>query len=123
MFGYVLSAAIYGLLLVGCVTVWRRRLSGSALPAACAAQLSSSVIFTVQDAGGNIAPGVMVASQYLHGLVWCAVLVRCLESSSVGKPVPRGLRALSTLIAVLLLGTFACIEWSRSQLVEEFARR
>ena len=123
MFGYALSAATYGLLLVGCVTVWRRRLSGSALPSAFAAQLASSTVLTVQAAGGGVALPAMVASQYLHGLAWCAVLLRCLESAAAGGPVRRGLRALSAVIVLLLLGTFACLEWSRSQIMEEFARR
>src|SRR5690242_11712640 len=123
MFGYALSAATYGLLLVGCLTVWRRRLSGSALPSAFAAQLASSVVLTVQAAGGGVALPAMVASQYLHGLAWCAVLLRCLEASAAGGPVRRGLRALSAAIALLLLCTFACVEWSRSHVMEEFARR
>src|SRR5579872_5413265 len=106
MFGYALSATTYGLLLVGCVTVWRRRLSGSALPSAFAAQLASSTVLTVQAAGGGVALPAMVASQYLHGLAWCAVLLRCLETSTVGGPTRRGLRGLSALIAALLVFTF-----------------
>lgn len=123
MFGYALSAATYGLLLVGCVTVWRRRLSGSALPSAFAAQLASSILLTIRAGGGDVALPVIVASQYLHGLAWCAVLLRCLETSAARGPVRRGLHALSAAIALLLLCTFACIEWSRSPVVEEFARR
>jgi putative PEP-CTERM system histidine kinase len=123
MFGYALSAATYVLLLIGCVTVWRRRLSGSALPTAFGAQTASSIVLTVQAAGGAVALPVLVASQYLHGLAWAAVLVRCLEASAVGRPARRRLRAVSAALALLLLGTFACIEWSRSPLVEDFARR
>lgn len=122
MFGYALSAAVYGLLLLGCVTVWRWRLSGSALPSAFAAQLASSTVLTFQAAGADIAPGAAVASQYLHGLVWCAVLIRCLEASAARNPARRGLRALSAVTALLLLGTFSCIEWSRSPLMQAFAR-
>ena len=34
MLGYSLCAAAYAFLLIACVTLWRQRLSGSALPAA-----------------------------------------------------------------------------------------
>lgn len=122
MFGYALSAATYGLLLLGCVTVWRRRLSGSALTTAFGAQVASSTVLAVQTAEGGVALPVLVASQYLHSLAWSAVLVRCLEASATGRLERRVLHALSAALALLLLGTFACVEWSRSPLVEEFAR-
>ena len=123
MFGYALSATTYGLLLVACLTVWRRRLSGSALPTAFAAQVASSIVLTIQASGGDVALPVAVASQYLHSLAWLAVLVRCLEAAAIGRPVARGLRALSAALALLLIGTFSCIEWRNSPLVEEFAGR
>lgn len=123
MFGYALSAATYGLLLVGWLTVWRRRLSGSALPSAFSAQLVSSIVLTIQAGARDFPLPLLVASQYLHSLAWSAVLVRCLETSAAGQPARRGLRAVSAVLALLLLGTFVCTEWSRSQLVQDFARR
>jgi putative PEP-CTERM system histidine kinase len=123
MFGYVLSAATYGLLLIGCVTLWRRRLSGSALPAAFSAQCGSSVVLAIQAAGGGVPIALLAASQYLHGLAWSTVLARCLEASATGRSERRALRALSAVIALLVIGTGVCVEWSRSRVVEEFAGR
>src|ERR1700732_2366576 len=104
---YGISAAAYLLLLAAGLTVWRRRLTGSSLSAAFAAQLTWSVVLAAQAGGAAIPLGMLVGSECLRDLAWAMVLARCLAGSADPHVVRRILRLLSGLILVAVLALLA----------------
>lgn len=80
MLGYLLSAAVYGVILVMCVTAWRRRTAGSRLAAALGAQVGWSVVLAI-DATRLVVPLILVVvADYVRDIAWGLVLVGCLRS-------------------------------------------
>ena len=109
MFGYFLSAVAYALLLATCLTLWRRRLTGSAVPTAVAAQLAWSLVLAAGAGRWIVAASVVIAAEYLRDLAWALVLLRCLgdpRSSRVARIAQRGLTALVLLVGLWTAGTF-----------------
>lgn len=103
MLGYLLSAAVYGLLLGGSLTLWRRRLTGSALAPALGAQLAWSLILAAQSAGIPGRIGALVGVEYLRELAWALVLLRCLSGSSAARAAQAAQRLLGGLITLVVL--------------------
>ncbi|MGH8133682.1 MAG: XrtA/PEP-CTERM system histidine kinase PrsK [Steroidobacteraceae bacterium] len=117
MLGYSISAAVYALLLIGCLTVWRRRLAGSALASAFSAQFGWSGVLAAQAAGAHAPFALLVALEYLRGLAWATVLVRCLGASADRASARRVLRALSILITLVLAGALASLASDQGALI------
>ena len=108
MLGYLLSALAYAALLAAALTLWRRRLTGSGLAAALAAQLGWSVVLTAQASGLRFPLGLGIAAEYLRDLAWMLVLVRCLgraEGSRIAQVAQRALVALVALVVLFAIGT------------------
>jgi putative PEP-CTERM system histidine kinase len=114
---YGISAAAYLLLLAAGLTVWRRRLTGSSLPAAFAAQFTWSVVLALQASGAAISLGLLVGSECLRDLAWAMVLARCLAGSSDPHVVRRILRLLSGLILVAVLALLAILVFGEPEIV------
>ena len=103
--GYLLCAAVYALLLAACLTLWRRRLTGSGLATAVAAELGWSIVLAANARGAPLAAGLVIAVEYLRDLAWALVLMRCLggaQSSSAARIAQRTLMVL--VVAVVLWG-------------------
>ena len=107
MLGYLISAGAYGLLLAAGLTVWRRRLAGSALTAALSVQLAWSLALAAQSAGVPVGIGVLMAAEYLRELAWALVLLRCLGGPGHGRMAQAAQRGMGALIAILLLAIVA----------------
>jgi hypothetical protein len=107
--GYLSSAIAYALLLAACLTLWRRRLTGSAVPTAVAAQLAWSLVLAAGAGRPIIAASVVITAEYLRDLAWALVLLRSLgdpRSSPVARIAQRVLTALVVLVALWAAGTF-----------------
>ncbi len=103
MIGYLLSAAAYALLLGACLTVWRRRLTGSGLTVAIAAQLAWSVVLAAPGERGEFAPALLITAEYLRALAWIMVLTRWLSRPAAALWARRLQRAAVVLVGLLLL--------------------
>ena len=57
MIAYLICACAYFLLLIACVTLWRRRLTGSGITAAVAAEFGWAIVIAVQ---GHFSPAIEV---------------------------------------------------------------
>lgn len=101
--GYLLSAVSYAALLAACLTVWRRRLAGSGLAAAVAAQLGWSSLLAAQAGGAPIGAGLAIAVEYLRDLAWMLVLVRCLRAASTSVMTRAAQRLLAVLAGVVVV--------------------
>ena len=104
MLGYLISAAVYGVLLVACVTIWRRRLTGSGITAAVSAQLGWSVVLATEAAGVASVISLSIAIEYLRDLAWVLVLARSLRGSSDPRAVRAVQRIVAALVALVILG-------------------
>jgi putative PEP-CTERM system histidine kinase len=118
--GYLLSASAYALLLVTGLTLWRRRLAGSGLVAALAAQLGWSLVMAAQGSGTPVPVGVSIAAGYLREIAWALVLLRCLRGSA---PDRRSLRIAGHLLPWLLLLVVAELAGSLLPGVQELVTR
>ncbi len=121
--GYVLCAAAYAVLLAACLTLWRRRLTGSAITSAVLAELGWSLVFSVRERLGPNGPGLVIAAEYLRDLAWVLVLVRCLGGASSGgaaRALQRTLTGLVALVALWAMGLF--LPGEPGLLVHEVAR-
>jgi putative PEP-CTERM system histidine kinase len=103
VFGYVLSAVAFALLLSACLTVWRKRLAGSGLVAALTGQLAWSIALALQGAGVPVSATFSIGIEYLRDLLWALVLVQCLQGSVHGRWLRLGQRALAIVIALVAL--------------------
>jgi putative PEP-CTERM system histidine kinase len=105
--GYLVSAAAYALLLIACLTVWRRRLTGSGLAVAIAAQLAWSLVLAAPGERGEFAPALLITAEYLRALAWVMVLTRWLSrpaSAIWARRLQRGAIALVGLLLVWAAG-------------------
>ena len=105
MIGYAFSAAAYAVLLAACLTLWRRRLSGSALTSAVLAELGWSLVFSLRGRLGPNGPGLVIAAEYLRDLAWALVLVRCLSGAKPVGMARVAQRVLTVLVALVVLWT------------------
>jgi putative PEP-CTERM system histidine kinase len=109
VFAYLVCAIAYALLLSACLTVWRRRLTGSGLATAVAVQVGWSVVLAGQNRLGLYAPVFVIAAEYLRDLAWALVLVRCLRgaaTSRLGRVALRVLLGLAATVALWAVGSF-----------------
>ena len=110
MLSYALSAIAYAALLAACLTVWRRRLTGSGIVTAVAAELGWSIVLATQ--GGRLSEYVtplVIPAEYLRDLAWALVLVRCLsaeKTSGLGRIAQRSLAGLVVLVLLWAIGAF-----------------
>lgn len=102
MLGYLLSAGAYALLLVTCLTLWRRRLEGSGLAAALTAQFGWSLVMAAQGWDVPVFAGILLAAGYLRDLAWALVLLRCLRGSTEGRSLRLAEHLLAWLVAVVV---------------------
>ncbi|MGQ0834925.1 MAG: XrtA/PEP-CTERM system histidine kinase PrsK [Gammaproteobacteria bacterium] len=107
MLSYVISAAVFLILLIAGLTVWRRRLAGSSLAPAFGAQLVWSVVLARAAVSATVPLALVVVIEYLRTLAWAMVLARCLAGSSDPRSIRRALRPLSALIIVVVAGLMA----------------
>lgn len=108
MFGYPGCAIAYFVLLAAGLTVWRRRLAGSSLIVAFAAEGVWAAVDGLSARGVTIAPMALLACEYLRPLAWATVLVRCLSERSGSRIARQALRILGVLIgsvAAVLMGS------------------
>jgi putative PEP-CTERM system histidine kinase len=106
---YLVCAAAYFLLLIACVTLWRRRLTGSGITAAVAAEFGWAVVIAVQGHFGPAIEVLVIPAEYLRDLAWALVLIRCLsaaETTGLGRLAQRTLTGLVALVALWALGVF-----------------
>ena len=109
MIAYLVCAAAYFLLLIACVTLWRRRLTGSGIAAAVAAEFGWAVVIAVQGHFGPAIEVLVIPAEYLRDLAWALVLIRCLsaaETTGLGRIAQRTLTGLVALVALWALGVF-----------------
>jgi putative PEP-CTERM system histidine kinase len=109
VFGYLISAAAYTVLLTVCLTLWRRRLTGSGLATALAVQVGWSLVLAGQSRLGIYAPVFVIAAEYLRDLAWALVLIRWLRgaaTSRLGRIAQRTLGALVAAVVLWAIGTF-----------------
>jgi putative PEP-CTERM system histidine kinase len=115
--GYVLSALAYATLLVACLTLWRRRLTGSGLTVAIGVQIAWALVLTAQGIGVPFPVGLFVATEYLRQLTWALVLVRFLRAASPS----RAARVAEWLTEALVLLVIAGAVWSLTPQAGAFA--
>ncbi len=109
MLGYLLSAVAYAALLAACLTLWRRRLTGSALAAALSVQVGWSLVLAAQARGVPVTAGGVIVAEYLRDLAWGLVLIRCLSAartSTLGRIAQRVLLALVAVVVLWAIGSF-----------------
>jgi putative PEP-CTERM system histidine kinase len=107
--GYLLSAAAYAVLLVTGLTHWRRRLAGSGLAAALAAQLGWSIVMAARGSGTAVPVGIVLAAGYLRDLAWALVLLRCLRGSAERRSLRAAEHLLAALVALITTGSAASL--------------
>ena len=101
--GYLLCALAYGSLLAACLTLWRRRLTGSGIATAVAAELGWAIVLAANAHHMSLAAGLVIAIEYLRDLAWALVLMRCLgrpQSSHVARIAQR---SVMVLVAAVVL--------------------
>jgi putative PEP-CTERM system histidine kinase len=101
--GYLICAAVYGLLLIACLTFWRGRLTGSGVATAIGAQVGWSIVLAAHGDHLPIVPPVVIAAEYLRDLAWAFVLARSLRRSGEPSAVHRAQRVLAALVILVLL--------------------
>ncbi len=107
MLGYLICAAVYGLLLLACLTLWRRRLTGSGIAAAVGVQLGWSIALAVEAGRATVSLQALIIAEYLRDLAWALVLARSLRRSgeqSAARRAQHVLAALVILVALALVG-------------------
>lgn len=105
MLGYLLSAVFYGLLLLACLTLWRRRLTGSGLAVALGVQVGWSAALAAKAAGFSVALELEIALEYLRDFAWALVLARCLRRGAGHRSAGMLQRLLVGLSALVVVGT------------------
>ena len=123
MLGYCISAVAYAVLLAACLTLWRRRLTGSGIATAVTAQLGWSVLLALDGRVGVVAPVLAIAVEFLRDLAWALVLVRCLGGAATSVRGRIAQRVLSALVAVVVLAALGYVlPGEPGRLVSEAAR-
>jgi putative PEP-CTERM system histidine kinase len=120
MLGYLLSAAAYGLLLAACLTIWRRRSTGSGLTTAIAAQFVWSVALVAEGAGTRIGGGLSFALEYLRALAWALVLARSLRRAGDRRSLSTVQRVIAALVVVVVLGAAASLVPSQAAMMRDY---
>lgn len=121
MLGYVICAAVYGLLLLACLTLWRRRLSGSGMATAVGVQLGWSIVLAVEAAGAPLVLGRMIAAEYLRDLAWAFVLARSLRRPGESSGAVRGAqRAVVILVILVVLASLVSAPPALTRAVERY---
>lgn len=108
--GYFASAVACALLLVACMTFWRKRLAGSGLRIAIAVQLVWSLVWAAQGERIAVALPILVAAEFARDLTWALAPARVLSSVSDAGAVRiarRLLLAIAASIAFILLAAIA----------------
>ena len=108
MIAYLICAAAYALLLVACLTLWRQRLTGSAITTAVAAEFGWSIVLAGQGHLGGYATVLVIAAEYLRDLAWALVLIRCLsgvQTSRLGRVTQRTLTILLAVVVLCAIGS------------------
>ncbi|HUN75626.1 MAG TPA: XrtA/PEP-CTERM system histidine kinase PrsK [Steroidobacteraceae bacterium] len=104
--GYLICAAVYALLLLACLTLWRRRLTGSAVATAVGVQLGWALVLAAAAGGVPLATGRVIAAEYLRDLTWAFVLARSLRRPGEPAGAAGGAqRAIALLVILVLLGS------------------
>ncbi len=94
---------------MACLTLWRQRLAGSGISTAVAAELGWSIVLAGQGWLGSYAPALVIPAEYLRDLAWALVLIRCLsgaKTSGLGRIVQRALTGLVALVVLWAVGSF-----------------
>jgi len=107
--GYLTCAAVYGLLLIVCLTSWRRRLIGSGIAIALAVQVGWAAILAAQARGVHLSIGRVVAAEYVRDLAWAFVLARSLRKPGGASGAARNAQhaIVALIIIILVLGAMA----------------
>jgi putative PEP-CTERM system histidine kinase len=97
--GYLATAALYAILVLLLLTVWRGRRLGGFLLVACAASVAWGVLLAGQTLSGAVNPFVIYFAEVLRAGAWLAFLT--MLAAQLG--VQRGIRYLGQGIWLLLL--------------------
>lgn len=106
--GYILCSAFYLALAGMGISVWSRRLAGSSLIPAFAAQSAWSLVLSASAAGIAVPFTALLAAEYVHFMAWALVLAKCLTVSSHTRWRRSTLGTLSMVSAVILVGLTSC---------------
>ena len=110
MLGYLISAGVYGLLFLACLTLWRRRLTGSGMATAVGVQLGWSIVLAAEAAGAPLTLGRVIAAEYLRDLAWAFVLARSLRRpGDVRGAVSGAQRAIALLVVLIALAGLSSV--------------
>lgn len=120
MVGYLLSAGASAVLLVACLTLWRRRLTGAGLATALAAQVAWSLTSAAQEGAVPIAVGLFVAVEYLRDLAWILVLLRCLSRGVQSGSARAAQRLIGALVALLIVAAAVSLIPGQGQVVAQW---
>jgi len=108
--GYLISAGVYGLLFLACLTLWRRRLTGSGMATAVGVQLGWSIVLAAEAAGAPLTLGRVIAAEYLRDLAWAFVLARSLRRpGDVRGAVSGAQRAIALLVVLIALAGLSSV--------------
>ena len=103
MIGYLACSSAYALLLVASLTLWRRRLVGSGIAVALAAQVAWSTVLAIQGMRGAFPAAAVVAAEYLRDFAWLMVLIHWLSRSASLRWLHTVQRGLLILVGGVLL--------------------
>jgi putative PEP-CTERM system histidine kinase len=107
IFGYIGCTAVFLLILVPALTVWKGRLAGSSLVAALVVQCLWSIALALSGAGVAVPYTSLVAIDYLRSIAWALVLTRCLSGDSQSSASGRVLQAVAVLVGLFALTAVA----------------
>ncbi|MGH2447147.1 MAG: hypothetical protein ACRDFS_00865, partial [Chloroflexota bacterium] len=100
MVGYATCAVVYLLLLALAATRWQKRIEGSGLLVAMAAQCLWSGLLALRASGTAVPLDAVVGSEYLRTIAWAVVLGRCLWMQAN----PRRVRTWTWVFTGLIVG-------------------
>lgn len=103
MFGYILCGGFYLLLLIASLTLWRRRLTGSALAAAFAIQLVWSVVLCLDASGIALPLALLAGVECFRSCFWAWILARWFAGS------PNSSLGNRLLMIALVVGIPCCL--------------
>lgn len=111
MFGYIVCGGLYLLLLIASLTLWRRRLTGSALAAVFAIQLAWSGVLAWRASGTDLPIAWLAAAECVRSGFWTWILARWFAGSlnssfgsrllviALAGGIPCGLSVVLSLLA------------------------
>ena len=85
MLGYLVCAGTYLFLLLASLTLWRRRVRTSYLPAAFGAQIAWSVILVIEGSGAGVSVAAVAAVECLRSFAWALILTRWLTACAATR--------------------------------------